>query len=219
MGAMNQLQLRRLFQRHFAKERRGINLASVGLESPHIFLQAIHFRSLVLTCRMGRLRHRGFAARHLTRVKVLSELSLADCIPQDPQRRSNKAARIRKAVERKAHPIRQMPAYLSQIPVARFGVTLRLKLLHILNDFVQIVELQLPANDILHFNAPGKPVLFQSLGPRDEFGNLLRDVRLPGAVVLLAEALDQVAGVLGGGLHGDAAGDLLAHRRIQETFE
>src|SRR5438105_3490082 len=39
----------------------------------------------------------------------------------------------------------------------------------------------------------------------DDLGNLLRDLRLAGAVVHARQLLDDVAGVLGGRLHGDAA--------------
>src|SRR5437016_4911471 len=58
--------------------------------------------------------------------------------------------------------------------------------------------------------------LLQGFCAPDHFGNLLRDLSLAGAVVLPGDGLDHVAGVLGGRLHGHAAGDLLADRGVEE---
>src|SRR5439155_15901 len=63
------------------------------------------------------------------------------------------------------------------------------------------------------------PSLFERHRPADDLGQFGRDLRLPGAVVLLAERADDLVGVIGGGLHRHAAGDLLAHRRVEETLE
>src|SRR5215207_9479858 len=48
-------------------------------------------------------------------------------------------------------------------------------------------------------------LLLQRLGPRNQFADFLRDVRLPRPVVRPRDVLDEVAGVLGRALHGDAA--------------
>src|SRR5438552_12370489 len=62
-------------------------------------------------------------------------------------------------------------------------------------------------------------LLFQCLGAADDLGQLLGDLRLPCPVVLLGQAADHVFGVFRGGRHGHAAGNLLAHGRVQEAFE
>src|SRR5437660_933922 len=61
--------------------------------------------------------------------------------------------------------------------------------------------------------------LLQRRGPGDDLRQLGRDLRLAGAVVFLAQLADDVVGVVGGGLHRHAAGDLFAHRRVEEALE
>src|SRR5437762_3207755 len=62
-------------------------------------------------------------------------------------------------------------------------------------------------------------LLLQCLGPPDDLGDLLRNLRLPRPVVLPGQVLDHLVGTLGGGLHGDAAGDLFADRGVEEALE
>lgn|GEM_PF-5061677 len=61
--------------------------------------------------------------------------------------------------------------------------------------------------------------LLQSRRAADHLGDFLGDLGLAGPVVLHGQRADHVAGVLGRRFHGNAAGNLLAHSRIQEALE
>src|ERR1019366_5220922 len=80
-------------------------------------------------------------------------------------------------------------------------------------------DFMIVAAAIVHNTKNDHKGLFQRRRSADDLADLLRDLCLPGAVVLQRQGLDHFAGVFRGSFHRDAAGDLLTHRRIQEALE
>ena len=62
-------------------------------------------------------------------------------------------------------------------------------------------------------------VRLQRLDATNNLHDFARDLRLACAVVCHRQLANDLVGVLGGRLHGDHAGDLLADRRVQEALE
>src|SRR5258708_28056443 len=67
------------------------------------------------------------------------------------------------------------------------------------------------------FPATACMYLLQCRRAADDFRNLLRDLGLPGPVVLARQLFDHVARVLGGGLHRDSAGALLPWAGVERA--